>query len=450
MSCVLLISTNTCVSPYAVYPLGMATVAGALVQAGHSVHQFDWQVAGMDALALQDTLQEVRPDVVAVSIRNVDQVDSLASFEEGWELDDARRVIAIIREHADVPVVIGGPAVSVLPTQVRDYVAADVAVLGEGEQTLPAVVQAVAQGQSLPALWPVDALPLTGCQQAMPLYDTELLRFYREAGGLIGVQTKRGCPYHCCYCTYPVLEGPQYRARPAEAVVGDMERLWRDHGVDTVFFTDSVFNDVQGHYLAVAEALAKRQLPVRWAAYLSPRGLTAEGVALCCRAGLYAAELGTDATSDTTLQGMGKPFVWEDVRRSHDLLAQARVACGHFVIFGGPGETATTLQEGLGNIAGLKAGVVFGFSGIRIYPETPLQQHALDEGVIDAAQDLFKPVYYTAPGLDKAWMDQTVTEAWAGRMDRIFPPQDGQRIVAKLRAQGMKGLLWDRLVAFDT
>jgi len=449
MSRVLLISTNTCVSPYAVYPLGMATVAGALVQAGHDVHQFDWQVAGMKDAALQGVLEEVRPDVVAVSIRNVDQVDSLASFEEGWELDDARRVIATIRKQVDVPVVIGGPAVSVLPAQVRDYVGADVAVLGEGEQTLPAVVQAVAQGQALPAQWPVDALPLTGCQQAMPLYDAELVRFYREAGGLIGVQTKRGCPYHCCYCTYPVLEGPQYRTRPAEAVVEVMERLWRDHDVDTVFFTDSVFNDVQGHYLAVAEALAQRQLPVRWAAYLSPRGLTAEGVALCCRAGLYAAELGTDATSDTTLEGMGKPFAWEDVRRSHDLLAQARVACGHFVIFGGPGETQSTLQEGLDNIAGLKAGVVFGFSGIRIYPGTPLQQRAIDEGVIEAAQDLFKPLYYTAPGLDKAWMDRTVTEAWAGRMDRIFPPQDGQRIVAKLRAQGMKGLLWDRLVSFD-
>jgi radical SAM superfamily enzyme YgiQ (UPF0313 family) len=450
MSRVLLISTNTCASPYPVYPLGMSTVAGALIEAGHTVQQFDWQVAGMDVDALAQALREARPEVVAVSIRNVDQVDSLASFEEGWELDDARRVIAAIRKQADLPIVVGGPAVSVLPAQVRDYVNADVAVTGEGEVSLPAVVDAAARGRNLPARWPEGVSPLTGCRQAEPRYDAELVRFYREAGGLIGVQTKRGCPYHCCYCTYPVLEGPQYRPRPAEAVVGDMERLWRDHAVDTVFFTDSVFNDVQGHYLAVAEALAERQLPVRWAAYLSPRGLTAEAVALCRRAGLYAAELGTDATSDATLAGMGKPFRWEDVRRSHAMLVQARVACGHFVIFGGPGETEATLQEGLANIAGLQSGVVFGFSGIRIYPGTPLQQRALDEGVIDAADDLFKPVYYTAPGLDKAQMDQTVTQAWSGRMDRIFPPQDGQRIVAKLRAQGMKGLLWDRLVTFDT
>ena len=58
-----------------------------------------------------------------------------------------------------------------------------------------------------------------------------------------------GCPYHCCYCTYPVLEGPHYRPREPEAVIADMERLWQDQGVDTVFFTDSVFNDVQGTLL---------------------------------------------------------------------------------------------------------------------------------------------------------------------------------------------------------
>ncbi|MFC1761997.1 lipid biosynthesis B12-binding/radical SAM protein [Planctomycetota bacterium] len=449
MSRVLLISTNTCVSPYSVYPLGMATVAGQLIQAGHTVQQFDWQVAGQSADALLTILRASDPEVVAVSIRNMDQVDSLAQFEETWELDDARTVIAEVREHTDVPVVIGGPAVSVMAEPIRDYVGADVAVIGEGEQALLAVVTAATAGQSLPPLWPVAKTMLCGAEQAAPAYEAELVTFYREAGGLIGVQTKRGCPYHCCYCTYPVLEGSQYRAREAEAVVADMERLWQDHGVDTVFFTDSVFNDVQGHYLRVAEALAKRALPVRWGAYLSPRGLSAEGVDLCRRGGLFAAELGTDATSDTTLKGMGKPFRWDEVHRCHDLLVQARVACGHFVIFGGPGETVDTLQEGLDNIAALTSGVVFGFSGIRVYPGTPLQKQAIAEGVIAATDDLFKPVYYTAPDLDKEWMDRTVTDAWAGRMDRVFPPQDGQRIVAMLRAQGMKGLLWDRLIAFD-
>ena len=128
-------------------------MAGQLIQAGHTVFQFDWQVAGQSADALLTILRASDPEVVAVSIRNMDQVDSLAQFEETWELDDARTVIAEVRKHTDVPVIIGGPAVSVMAEPIRNYVGADVAVIGEGEEALLAVVSAATQGQSLPPLW---------------------------------------------------------------------------------------------------------------------------------------------------------------------------------------------------------------------------------------------------------------------------------------------------------
>jgi len=45
-------------------------------------------------------------------------------------------------------------------------------------------------------------------------------------------------------------------------------------------------------------------------------------------------------------------------------------------------------------------------------------------------------------------MDQRVTDAWAHRQDRIFPPEQGSRVTLKLRAAGWKGLLWERLIQF--
>jgi radical SAM superfamily enzyme YgiQ (UPF0313 family) len=230
--------------------------------------------------------------------------------------------------------------------------------------------------------------------------------------------------------------------------VADLERLQRDFQVDTVFLADSVFNDPEGHYLRLVEALARRPLGMRWAAYFSPRGLSSEAVSLCRRAGLFAVELGTDAATDTTLKQMNKPFQWEEVRQANDWLVEHRIACAHFIIFGGPGETSSTLREGMSNIASLEHCVVFGFSGIRLYPETPLYERALAEGVVRPTDSLFEPVYYVSPALDKAWMEQTVAQAWKDRQDRVFPPGEGQRISARLRAMGLKGLLWDRLVGF--
>jgi len=339
VSKVLLISTNTCASPYAVYPLGMSTVARALQQAGHRTGQFDWLAAEGDTQVLDDAVTDFDPDVVAISIRNIDQIDSLLDTAESWELNDAREVVTHVRRMTSAPVIIGGPAVSMMPEQVRAYVGADCAVTGEGEACMVEIVQAVGQAQPLPARWPVPADRLCGTGQASPSFDPDLVSFYWQTSGVIGLQTKRGCPFRCCYCTYANLEGHTFRPRPAEAVMADLERLKQDFGVDTVFFADSVFNDRDGNYLALVEALAQRDLGIRWAAYFSPRDLNAEDIALCKRAGLYAVELGTDAASDATLEGMNKPFRWHNVARTNHLFVQAEVACAHFVVFGGPGET---------------------------------------------------------------------------------------------------------------
>jgi radical SAM superfamily enzyme YgiQ (UPF0313 family) len=451
VSRVLLVSTNTQQTPYAVYPLGMATAAGTLMGAGHQVRQFDWLAAQQDPGSLENALQGFDPEVVAVSIRNIDHVDSTAAFADTWELKEAKQVVALIRRKTRVPVIIGGPAVSVMPAAILDYVGADMAVPGEAESSIVQIVQARDKGDSsLPRLWPGSTAWIDGDQQSAPVYEPSLVSFYWNASGIIGLQTKRGCPYHCCYCTYPDIEGRRFRARPVEAVLGDLERLKRDFQVDTVYFADSVFNDPNGHYLELVQALASRQLGIKWAAFFSPLGLTPEIVTLCKEAGLYAVELGTDAASDTTLREMGKPFLWSDVQHANQLFDRARIACAHFIIFGGPGETAATLREGIANVAALDHCVVFGFSGIRIYPNTPLYQRVLAEGLLNETDSLFEPVYYTAPGLDQADMNRALSAAWAPRPDRIFPPQDGQRAALSLRALGWKGLLWEQLIRFSS
>ncbi len=450
MSRVLLISSNTCDVPYPVYPLGMATVASALMVAGHQVHQFDWLAANRDAGQLERTIGAFGPEVVAISIRNIDRIDSLVESAEAWELKEARDVVAWVRQFTTVPVLVGGPAVSVMSQEVREYVGADLAVPGEGERAIVEAVTAVTEARSIPAVWPVVPERLCGDGQCSPCFDPALVAYYWDKSGIIGLQSKRGCPYHCCYCTYPDLEGAQFRARDLEAVIADVERLKRDFHVDTVFFVDSVFNDPQGQYLQLAEALAIRNLGVRWAAYISPRGLTPEALKLCRRAGLYAAELGTDATTDTTLEGMGKPFRWAEVEQTNRMLVQTQIACAHFVIFGGPQETPETVREGLDNIARLDYCVVFGFSGVRVYPRAPLQRRAVAEHLVQETDSLFEPVYYVSPLVDKAWMERQVSESWAGRRDRIFPPHEGQRAAAVLRAFGWKGLLWDRMIRFPS
>jgi len=103
-----------------------------------------------------------------------------------------------------------------------------------------------------------------------------------------------------------------------QGVSEEMRRLAVDFGVREVVFTDSVFNDPHGHYLALAEELARRPTGQAWSAFLQPRGLGREELSLLVRSGLKAVELGTDAASEATLAGLGKHF---DFGQVADLVA---------------------------------------------------------------------------------------------------------------------------------
>lgn len=446
MSRAAFIAANLCVEPYPVYPLGMALVSAALTRVGHMVAQFDLLAEGGNAQPILDALYESPPDVVCLSIRNMDNVDSLATGNTVCGLETAQLLVQKIRRICEAPIIVGGAGFSIAPEAALTFLDADYGVVGEGEMVLPGLVDALAAGQTIPRITRACNHPMPMDRMPEPLHNPKVIEYYRESSGILNLQTKRGCPMCCDYCTYPLLEGTAFRYRAPEAVVGELQRLHRDHGVDNVFITDSIFNDPSGHFRLVLECMIRAELPVRWMAYFTPHLLRAEDVTLCRRAGLYAAELGTDASSDATLTALGKAFTWSAVVQATNAFLQNEIPCAEFIMFGGPGETESTLEEGLKNIELLPKSVVFGFSGIRAFPGTAVRARGIKEGVIPADCQPLESVYYVSPQVDKACMDQRIEGAWAGQPCRIFPPETGTRIANTLRAFGYKGPLWDKLL----
>lgn len=446
MSRVFLISSNTTVDPYPVYPLGMAVVAGALVDAGHKIRQYDCLVHGDDPVRLQEELRTFSPDLITISLRNIDNVDSF-SGEDGWYLQRVKRLVETIREVAVAPVVVGGPALTLMPEAIAGYLRVDYALIGEGERSLPELVRKLAAGESVPQVI-LRCSPLDGDQFSAPFFDQELIDYYLQHSGMVNLQTKRGCPYLCSYCSYPHLEGNRFRVRDPRLVVDELERLKLENGVERVFFTDSIFNDPQGEYLKLVEEILRRDLGMKWSAFFRPQGFGVEEMALMKRAGLYALELGTDAATDRTLAGICKKFRFAEVIKVNQACLEQRLPAAHFIMFGGPDEDETTLAEGLDNIDQLGVSAVFAFSGIRIHPESPLHQRAVDDGVITADTDLLKPVYYFSPLLDRQKMEKTIETRFYGSANRIFPPNEGLKRMAVMREFGYTGLMWDRLVRF--
>ncbi|MBN2872373.1 MAG: lipid biosynthesis B12-binding/radical SAM protein, partial [Halothiobacillaceae bacterium] len=383
MSRVFLLSANVTCEPYPVYPLGMAVIAGALDRAGHQLRQFDFLVAGQSEETLRAALVEFSPEYVCLSLRNIDNVDSFDG-EDGWYLARSRGLVEVVRQTTAAPLIVGGPAFSIMPEAILAYLGADFGVIGEGERVLVQLLDDLANDRRTAQLLSETGPGLAGEQMAAPLLAPELVEFYRDQTGMANLQTKRGCPFSCAYCTYPGLEGKHFRCRPPQAVVDDIERMQREHGIESLFFTDSIFNDPAGHYLSVAEEILRRGVQLRWSAFFRPQGLGRPELALLKQAGLYALELGTDAASDATLAGLAKGFGFAEVEAVNRACVAEELPCAHFVIFGGPGETAASVAEGLANLARLEKTVVFAFSGIRLLSKSPLHAQAIREGLVAA------------------------------------------------------------------
>jgi lipid biosynthesis B12-binding/radical SAM protein len=440
---ILLISSNIADTPYSVYPLGLSMVASSLHQAGHQVRQFDFLASGRSKEALLQEVREFAPDVIGISIRNIDNVNLL---HEQRYIDAVREIVREARTVSSAKIVLGGSGFSIMPEEILCHTGADYGIVGEGEALLVDFLEQAAKGT-----YPGDKILrsqtlLSAGQIPSAFYDSRIMDFYLKSGNVASVQTKRGCIHACTYCSYPFLEGSLLRPRDAKTVVDDIEILLHQHKAEYIFFTDSLFNDDQGNYLSVLKEMKRRGIVVPWTAFFKPQGFTREVILLMKETGLKAVEIGTDATTDITLKNLGKTFTFGDVIACNDLLAEYGISTAHYFMFGCPGETKDTVLEGIANIKNLKKTVSFIFMGIRILPHTPLARLAQEQGIISFGQNLLEPVYYIAPGIDRVWLEENLTEAFKGRRNCVFPPDALDNSLAFLHKLGYSGSLWDMLI----
>jgi lipid biosynthesis B12-binding/radical SAM protein len=439
---ILLLSCNPVVAPYPVYPLGMSVIAAALTQAGHAVRQFDMLAHAFDLGKLAEAIAAEAPGMIGISFRNLDNVNAC---NEALYIDQLTRLVATVRSVTTAPVVLGGPGFSVMPERVLEATGADYGVVGEGERLAVALADALARGER-PAqrLFRADAT-LDAGGMVSAAYDDDILAFYQQSGGILPLQTKRGCPCQCAYCTYPLLEGRRIRPRDCDAVIDDILKL-QAKGARQLFFTDSIFNDPAGSYRQLIDALRRRKVSIPWTGFFRPEVIEPEVIGMMKETGLNAVELGSDATSDTTLRGMAKSFVFKDVEAAHACFLEAGLTVSHYFMMGGPGETQETVEAGIANILRLKGAASFVFLGIRILPGTPLAARALQEGVITPDTDLLHPVYYFSPLIDRQWLHERLTVAFKPHRHVVYPPDAFDSGLAFLHRLGYAGMSIDLLL----
>ena len=450
---VLLISANRLRVPYPVYPLGIDHVAGAITPR-HPVQILDLcQVERAEELgkAVASEVETFKPDLVGISLRNVDNVDGLGSVSFTAHY---RAVVAAVRQATSAPLLLGGAGYTLFPRHYMETLGADYGLAGEGER-LPALLDALEQGEPLPALpglfvgtkLSAPRAPWHGPMGTRGLLPPHELAFYLERGSMINLQSKRGCPHRCGYCTYPSIEGHGVRPMNPRQVAATARQL-QDAGARYLWITDASFNCDEAQNLALARAFRAEHVTVPWGAFFAPAPMSEGYWAELAAAGLTHVEFGTESLSATMLAHYRKPFGVDDVVRAHQQCLDAGLHVAHFFLLGGPGETAQTVDETLAAAEDLRRSVRFFFVGVRIYPDTAMHAQAVREGQITPDQDLLEPLFYQPPGITLAQMESRVEAAAARRFAWMLGSggEQGQRMLQSMYARGYTGPLWEKLI----
>ena len=128
------------------WPLGLACVAAATQKAGHEVKLLDLMEANDPNATLAEAIHEFNPDVIGISVRNIDD-QSMENTQ--FLLDDVREAVAVCRSLSKAPIVLGGAGYSIFPESSLEYLGADMGIQGEGEKSFIELTEADRRGPGL-------------------------------------------------------------------------------------------------------------------------------------------------------------------------------------------------------------------------------------------------------------------------------------------------------------
>jgi len=321
----------------------------------------------------------------------------------------AYRVADALRA-AGIPVVMGGPHVTELPDEalgrnggVRH---ADAVALGEADETWPRIIEDAANGCLRDVYAPVDAFgqehkPNLGEYPKIAWESLDLEQFNQipkfirpvfksfgigfEGFHLIPIESGRGCPYGCEFCTVTGFFGDSIRFRSNQSVVDEMLRLKarsrRERGKVAIFFVDDNFAINVKRTKSLLREIIAAGAQLAWVGQISANLLRDEElVDLIAESGGKWIFIGMESLDPANLKDVNKSFNKpSEYAAVLDRLARRNVYAITSFIFGLDNDSKGVASRTLAEIAKWPPGLPV-FGQITPFPSTPLYKRLATEG----------------------------------------------------------------------
>lgn len=406
-----------------------------------------------EVILVDGNVRPMSPEAMARFVRE-EKIDLAGIGAMTRMAAQAYRMADAIRSQG-IPVVMGGPHVTEVPGeplgQEGEPRHADAVALGEADETWPRIVCDAAAGRLEEIYAPVDAsgkerkpslanypsiawdrldLEQFNLMAKVPSWGRSLLAhtghdwksFY-----MVPIETGRGCPYGCDFCTVTGFFGDSIRFRSNESVVAEMlllkDRARREGGRVGVFFIDDNFAiHIKRAKSLLRDIIASRaQLP--WTAQISINLLRDdEFLDLIAESGGRWIFVGLESLDPANLKDVNKGFNRpQDYRATLERLAERGLYAITSFIFGMDGDRAGTARRTLDAIASWPPGLpVFGL--LTPYPSTPLYDRLLAQGRLTRPRHWldFRPfrMAFRPTHLEPEQAEAEVRQAWTEAYSR--------------------------------
>lgn len=333
-------------------PLGLLYLSGWLKRKRIPHEVFDTTFAGTGKL--KDRILEAKPGLIGIYTTLMTRLTVLG-------------IIDFIRGNGatlQTKIIIGGPDARHHAENYLEY-GADIIVPGEGEQTLTEITEVVSSGNpdKLTEIKGIlfrdkdgnvvstgERKPMDLKELAFPCYDQfdtgSYLRAWKESHGYfsMAINSMRGCPYSCNWCSKSVF-GNSYRRRNPEIVVEEMMQLEADFHPDQIWFTDDVFTISKEWMREFRREKKTRKVGLPYECITRSDCLDEEILGLLKESGCRKVWIGAESGSQGVIDLMNRRI---DVEKTADLMVRLKslgISVGTFIMLGYQGETKKDIYK---------------------------------------------------------------------------------------------------------
>ena len=278
-------------------------------------------------------------------------------------VENVKEIADLVREQNQAAtIVLGGPlSWSVSPSKLLQTIPnLDCIVLREGEQTFLELIGGLRNGGGLRsvkglvfqkdgAVFETLSRPLLDEQElSQPAWELMGMPSPRRLP-VLPVETSRGCPYNCAYCSEVRYWGKPVRYRTRDSVVEELRHNAETFGITTFRFSDSCFSAPPGRSAEICDAIYQRCIKdgveLKWSSYARIENLDYSLLEKMKRSGCVALDIGVESGALSILRRMGRKYSPEVAVGVARIAREIGIITNFNVVVGFPGETKETVQS---------------------------------------------------------------------------------------------------------